>query len=124
MVGPFDRPHARARIEIIWGVFRLRRKLDRPHARARIEMVRAKSAGIVLTTALTRGRELKSVHFQRVAASARDRPHARARIEMARRAHRRAGATDRPHARARIEITDDESVGAKPWRPPSREGEN
>ena len=54
-----DRPHARARIEIGDIASIASPTADRPHARARIEIITGSKLANVLTTALTRGRELK-----------------------------------------------------------------
>ena len=54
-----DRPHARARIEMAKHLPGLAGQFDRPHARARIEIQKSGEIGATTTTALTRGRELK-----------------------------------------------------------------
>ena len=56
---PMDRPHARARIEMIFSTGVAMTMFDRPHARARIEIVKCINLNGAALTALTRGRELK-----------------------------------------------------------------
>ena len=58
-MGNADRPHARARIEMMLDDELNYRLFDRPHARARIEMWTVRGQVDENMTALTRGRELK-----------------------------------------------------------------